>query len=119
MNIYINIIYGNELIGPAGDGVYIDIFNDDSCIVVNINNNDFDNTQTTGFSILNATPNIDFNLNNFDPLFVNAVANDYHLDAASLLIDTCDNAAPGVLTNDLDNFCRLDGLFVYMRAYES
>ena len=119
LNIYNNIIYGNGFIGPAGDGADIDIFNDNPGIVVNLYNNDFDNTPTTGFSILNATPNIDFNLNNIDPLFVNAAVNNYRLDPASPLIDAGDNAAPAVPANDLyGGTLRPVGDFVDIGAYE-
>jgi len=87
---------------------------------VNLFNNDFDNTPTTGFNISdNTVLNSGNNLDNVDPLFVNAPIGDYHLDAASPVIDMGDNAAPARPANDLDGNCRPADLFVEMGAYEN
>ncbi|MFC1845223.1 choice-of-anchor Q domain-containing protein, partial [Thermodesulfobacteriota bacterium] len=118
LNIYNNIIYGNGfdvVDGTAGDGADIDINNSDAAMEVNLNNNNYDTTVTTGIIIANTlTSNIN-NLN-VDPLFVDALNDDYRLMAASPVIDIGDDAvAPA---DDLAGVLRPQGLFVDIGAHE-
>jgi hypothetical protein len=52
-----------------------------------------------------------------DPLFVNAAAGDYHLNAVSLAINAGSN--PEAPATDKDGVSRPQGLFVDIGAYES
>jgi hypothetical protein len=112
LDIFNNIVYGNT--ANVGDDLYI--LNDG--VQVNLFNNDF-NSATEGFYIED-TVNYSHgdNLNNIDPLFVDAINDDYHLTADSPVINLGSNTAPAVPSDDLDTNPRPVSCVVDMGAYE-
>jgi hypothetical protein len=115
LNIYNNIIFKNA---AAGDG-------DDILIVspnpndITINNNDFNDTLTTGFLIEGDDTNLITEKNiNVDPDFEDSTNDNYHLLESSQAIDAGDNSAPFIPAKDLDGVTRPQNAIVDMGAYE-
>lgn len=84
---------------------------------VKLLHNDFDQ-RTTGI-FMQIPFGIDpSNLNNVDPLFVDALKGDYHLTADSPLINQGTNDAPALPTTDKDGIPRIIDGIVDIGSYE-
>ena len=122
--IYNNIIWGNN--GDDGADIYIknDENTDGIRSTVSLYNNDFNQTIPSGFYIQIPIFIDPSNLNNIDPLFIDALNGDYHLQESSPVIDMGDNKAPELPPTDKDGNVRVfdgddDGTAtVDMGAYE-
>ena len=112
-SIYNNIIWDNTA-ESAGNDLYInDDVND-----INLFNNDFD--QSAAGTFIGIPFVIDSsNLDNIDPLFLDASGGDFHLNAFSPCINVGDNAAPGLPEYDKDGNPRIINDIVDLGAYES
>ena len=116
-NIYNNIVLNN--IATQGSDLYIENDGDNNFLpsTVNLFNNDFD--QSAGGTYIHLPFPIDStNLNNLDPLFVDAINGDYHLHYTSPCKDTGDNNAPQIPLTDMDNEPRIMDYIVDMGADE-
>jgi hypothetical protein len=103
IDIYNNIIWGNFALNGIAEDFNISNLHGN---IVNILNNDFNNTPTTGFSVDGDQTNVVIEDNlDIDPDF-NAAIDNYHLDALSPVIDQGLNAAPLVPSDDLDGAVR-------------
>ena len=109
-HIYNNIIWQNT--GPEGTDLYIQNDEDDNFIPspVYLFNNDFD--QSASGTYIELPFSIDpSNLDNLDPLFVDAINGDYHLQVGSPCINTGCNGAPQLPDTDMDGQPRImDGI---------
>lgn len=111
-----NIIWNNSTTG-SGNDIYIenDANNDYLPSPVNLYNNDFDHSAEGIF--IQIPFSIDSsNLNNLDPLFVNAPNSDYHLTGSSPCIDA--GRMEGAATDDMDGEPRPMGNGVEIGADE-
>jgi len=117
-HIYNNIIYNNTA-GSDGKDLFInnDGNNDFIPSPVNLYNNDFDQS-ASGTYIQIPFPIDPSNLDNLDPLFVDATNGDYHLIGSSPCIDAGDNGAPALPETDKDGQPRIMDGIVDMGAYE-
>jgi PKD repeat protein len=117
-NIYNNIIYNNTAVSEGND---LFIENDGNLdfipSLVNLYNNDFDHG-AEGIYIKRPFSIDPSNLDNQDPLFVDAANGDYHLIESSPCIDAGDNSAPALPTTDKDGYPRIMNGIVDMGAYE-
>jgi parallel beta-helix repeat protein len=120
-NIYNNIFSGNTApgTGAAGD-IAIDSNGNGNGVhsPVNLQDNDFNHAIAGFFSnnpgfVIPAS-----NLNNANPLFVNAGAGNYRLQAGSPCRNTGNNSAPGLPGYDRDFAFRFAETTVDMGAYE-
>ncbi|OAD20687.1 Na-Ca exchanger/integrin-beta4 domain protein [Candidatus Thiomargarita nelsonii] len=84
---------------------------------VEIFNNDFDQS-ANGFYLKILILIDPSNLNNINPLFVDAGNSDYHLQAGSPCIEAGNNAAPSIPTTDKDGNPRIVNTLVDIGAYE-
>ncbi|MBI5234357.1 MAG: right-handed parallel beta-helix repeat-containing protein [Deltaproteobacteria bacterium] len=128
-NIYNNIIWGNNepevgaLATNDGTDLYINNNGNGNGIasVVNLFNNDFDQSAEGFFATIAFTPDAS-NLDNADPLFFDAANNDYHLWGNPLtappVVDAGDDSAPQIPDLDKDGNDRIIGDAVDMGAYE-
>jgi hypothetical protein len=117
-HIYNNIIYNNTA-DSYGNDLYIGNYgsNDFDPSIVNLYNNDFD--QSASGTYIQIPFSIDpSNLDNLDPLFVDATSGDYHLIEDSPCIDTGSNTAPALPETDKDGQFRIMDSVVDMGAYE-
>jgi parallel beta-helix repeat protein len=117
-HIYNNIIYNNTAVSDGND-LFIenDKNNDFIPSLVNLYNNDFDQNATGTY--IQVPFSIDpSNLDNLDPLFVDATSGDYHLIESSPCIDVGDNSAPALPETDKDGQPRIIYGIVDMGAYE-
>jgi parallel beta-helix repeat protein len=115
LDIYNNIIFNNT---AAGDGADIFILGPDPNDIT-INNNDYDDTPTTGFLINGDDTNLSVSGNlNVNPDFVDTNGDDYHLLASSKAIDAGENLAPDLPATDIEGEDRIQDDTVDMGAYE-
>jgi len=114
---YNNVLWGNTL-GQFKD-IWIDNDGNDNFISSNVNlyNNDFDQS-ASGTYIKIPFPIDASNLDKEDPLFVDPINDDYHLQADSPCIDAGDNRAPELPDTDKDGNPRIVNGIVDMGAYE-
>ncbi|MEN8219442.1 MAG: right-handed parallel beta-helix repeat-containing protein [Pseudomonadota bacterium] len=119
-HIYNNIIWNNSATSQGGD-LYINNDGNNNFVAstVNLFNNDFDQTLVSGIHI--ALPFLidSSNLNNLDPLFVDADDDNYHLQASSPCIEAGDNEAPEVPTTDKDGNPRNNTVDIGAHEYQS
>ncbi len=117
-SLYNNIVYANTSV-LLGRDLFID--NDDErngvAAPVALFNNDFDQSALGLFMAIPFAVDPS-NLNNVAPGFVNAAADDYHLSAASPLIDAGTAAAPWMPALDFDSAARVSGAAPDMGAFE-
>jgi hypothetical protein len=117
-DIYNNIIWENS--AAAGADLFLDNDGDGDLLrsTVNLFNNDFD--QSVAGTFLALVFAIDpSNLDNEDPLFVDAANDDYHLQESSPVINAGNNGAPSLPDEDKDGNPRIVGNIVDMGAFES
>ena len=118
--IFNNLFWNNTDYGAAlGRDLFINNDNDGNYFpsVVNIFNNDF-NQGTNGIYIQIPFTIDPSNLNNVNPLFVDAANGDYHLQSGSPVINQGSNSAPGLPSTDKDGLPRILYGIVDMGAYE-
>lgn len=115
VNIFNNIIWGNTASIDDG-GSDLAIWNDPDT-TVNLFNNDFDQSPV-GFYSTNPIAIDPSNLNNVDPLLVNAAGGNYRLKSNSPVINMGSNTAPGLPEYDFDGLPRILYGTVDMGAYE-
>lgn len=116
-HMYNNIIWGNQ--AAQGADLWLDNDGDGDRLrsPVNLFNNDLD--QSAAGTFITVPFVIDpSNLNNVDPLFVDAVHDDYHVQAGSPVIDRGANNAPGRPATDKDGKPRIIGGTVDLGAFE-
>jgi hypothetical protein len=117
-SLHNNVFWNNS----AGRGNDLSIDNDDDrngiASAVAIEFNDFNQAFFVGFWSRLAISIPLTNFNAVDPLFVNAAAGDFHLSAASPLIDAGDSGAPDVGATDLDGGARIVGASVDLGSFE-
>jgi parallel beta-helix repeat protein len=107
-NIYNNIMYNNNAI-DASD-VYINNENGFGPAVIDLFNNDFNQTQPSGTYIQIPFPIHFSNLVNEDPLFVDPTNDDYHLGPGSPCIDAgVDPVVPALPSEDFEGDDRVVG----------
>ncbi len=115
-DIYNNIVFGNSA-ETNGD----DIWTCEQGATVNLFNNDFTQYYSEalegGFCGGTATLNQGANISD-NPEFVDAAADDFHLQATSPAIDTGDPAAPSMPSTDFDGYPRPTGSAPDMGALE-
>jgi len=119
-NIYNNVVWNNSAGSGASGDLAIDNDGNGNSVFspVNLFNNDF-NQAASGFFITQAGFSIPpSNLNNQDPKFVNAVGNNYSLQASSPCIDTGTNSAPSLPPLDGAGAFRIAGPAVDIGAFE-
>jgi hypothetical protein len=117
IDIYNNIVWDNQAV--QGADLYLNNDDDTDSVpaTVNIFNNDFD--QSAGGTFIQIPFLIDpSNLNNVDPLFVDASNDNYHLQVGSQVIDIGNNNAPNIPPTDRDGNPRIINGVVDMGAYE-
>jgi hypothetical protein len=123
VNIYNNIIYGNTAAGD-GDALYINNLDTSNpgnpYSIIKLYNNDLNTAQPAGFYIPSQENFLNGNnINNIDPLFSCAASDNYHLTSLSLqVLNSGNNAAPAVPSDDLDGLPRPFNSIVDMGAYE-
>ncbi len=103
--LYNNIIWGNS--SPSAKDIYIGYFLQSYAY-----NNDFNSTRVQG-NFTSQGNNI-----NADPLFLNSINRDYHLTASSSCIDSGNNSASYLPSNDVEGRPRILNGVVDMGAYE-
>jgi hypothetical protein len=116
-NIYNNIILDNN--APTGKDLVLenDLEGNYLPFPVNLFWNNFDQS-SSGTDIHIPFPIDPSNLNNEDPMFVDPVNGDFHLQANSPCINAGDNDAPNLPTTDADGLSRIVGGIVDIGAYE-
>jgi hypothetical protein len=120
LDIYNNIIFNNTAAGDGNDFYIVNPSVNPDPNDITINNNDFDDTLTTGSLIAGITTNVTIQDNlNTDPNFDDPDFDDYHLLTNSLVIDAGDNNAPALPDFDLDGVSRPQNSTVDMGAYEA
>ena len=118
--IFNNLFWNNTDYGAAlGRDLFINNDNDGNYFpsVVNIFNNDF-NQGTNGIYIQIPFPIDPSNLNNVNPLFVDAANGNFHLQSGSPVINQGSNSAPSLPSTDKDGLPRILYGIVDMGAYE-
>jgi hypothetical protein len=119
LDIYNNIIYNNTAAGDGNDFYIVNPNVDPDLNNINIKNNNFDETLTTGYLIEGSTTNVTIQDNlNTDPDFDDPDFDDYHLSTNSLLIDKGDNNAPFLPATDVEGKERIQDTTVDIGAYE-
>jgi uncharacterized repeat protein (TIGR02543 family) len=108
-NIYNNIIWHNYSYGPDREDDLV--IGNPAGTTVNLFNNNFDQSSWT-------SPIDPSNLNNVDPLFVNAAGGNFRLRFNSPVINMGSNSAPGLPDYDFDGLPRILYGIVDMGAYE-
>ena len=111
LRLYNNIFFGNTASGGGAADFFVDNNNNGAggFSAVTLQDNDF-NQSTSGFLITQPGFVVPAsNLNNVNPLFVNAAGGDYHLQSGSPCRDTGNNAAPALPPLDHDFMPRLVG----------
>ena len=114
--LYNNLFWDNE--ASQGADLLINYVGDYLPTPVTLLANNFDQAQPTGFS---STPPITIdptNLNQLDPLFVDASAGDFHLQSGSPMIDAGYPGTPNLPDFDIEGTPRVLGASVDMGAYE-
>ena len=117
-NVYNNLIWSNT--ADTGGDLYIDNDGDNDLVrsPVRLQNNDFTQAKPGGYYIKRSFPIPASNLDNVDPLFVDAANGDYHLQAGSPVIDLGDDLAPQLPAVDMDGDARVLGAHVDIGADE-
>ena len=117
-NVYNNLIWSNT--ATVGGDLYIDNDGNNDLVrsVVNLQNNDFNRAKPSGLYIKRTFPIPASNLNNVDPLFVDAGNGDYHLQPGSPVIDLGNDTAPDLPAIDMDGEARIQGAHVDIGADE-
>lgn len=120
VNVFNNIIWGNTA-GWTDQGTDLAIWNDcnkdGTPATVSLLNNDFDQSSTGTYTYY-PFPIDPSNLDNVDPLFMNAPGGNFHLKSNSPVIDMGSNSAPGLPDYDFDGLPRILYGTVDMGAYE-
>lgn len=117
VDIYNNIIQGNAATEGQAADLYINNYQLVSVDSVRLFNNDFDQSPA-GFLVDIPFPIDPSNLDNVDPLFVDAGALNYRLTSTSPVIDEGDNYAPELPALDLAGNPRIVNGTVDMGVYE-
>jgi PKD repeat protein len=115
-NIYNNIVLNNTAAIGADFHVRNDWNNNYIPSPVYLFNNDFNFPE--GIHITIPIPIDGSNIDNLDPLFVNAANGDYHLQEGSPCINAGNNSAPEIPAADKDGNPRIVGTAVDIGAYE-
>jgi YD repeat-containing protein len=111
-------IENNLLIGEAGQSAYFcQQFNGQTTPAVFAHNDVFASGAAAISGNCTVTTGTNGNIS-ADPKFVNALANNFHLQSGSRAIDAGDNSSPSLPTKDLDGFPRIENSIVDMGAYE-
>lgn len=119
LDIYNNIIFDNTAAGDGNDFFIVNPSVNPDPNDITINNNDFDDTLTTGYFIAGITTSVAIQDNlNTDPDFEDSDNDNYHLLTESAVIDAGDNTAPALPDYDLDGVIRPQNDIVDMGAYE-
>jgi len=113
-----NLIYNND--APEGADLHLDNDGNNNFIAnpIEIKNNNFDQSSSGIFVKLPVVSIDTTNLNNIDPLFVDTINDDYHLERNSPVINMGTNNALSLPTTDLDGNPRISKGIVDMGAYE-
>jgi hypothetical protein len=123
-DIYNNIMWENSGVEGADMWLRNDGNYDGIRSTINLFHNNFDQSVPTGINMQIPFFIDPSNLDNLDPLFIDADNSDYHLQAISPCIDAGDNYAPELSETDKDGNMRIfdgndDGIAVVdMGAYE-
>jgi YD repeat-containing protein len=105
--VYNNIAWGNE--ASYGADVYLENLSGGA---IHAHHNDYERANVDG-----PPPDMSGNITE-DPLFVDALAGDFHLTASSPCIDAGDSAAPGLPDEDFEWHSRISGSDVDIGADE-
>jgi hypothetical protein len=116
--IYNNIIYNNK--AKLGADIYINNDWDGDLIKspVELSNNNFNHTRNSGFHVKRYIPIDASNLNNINPVFRDAVNNDFHLTSASPMLDKGSPKTELLLKTDYEGDQRVFGPAVDIGADE-
>lgn len=116
-DMYNNIVWGNS--APQGADLFVDNDANGNFVpsLANLFNNDFD--QSSGGIFITLPFTIDpSNLDNLDPFYIDAINDDYKLQAISPVINMGDNNAPAIPATDKDGKARILNGVVDMGAFE-
>jgi hypothetical protein len=116
-DIYNNIIWNNS--ATASADIYINNDGDGDFLpaTVNLFYNNFDQG-SGGFAIVLPISIDPSNINNVDPLFIDAAHEAYYLQPGSQVVNAGTNSAPGLPATDKDSNPRIVDVTVDLGAYE-